>query len=176
MPIIPPTPVSTPPHRIADAGGDAARWLRSVWGYPKAKISTMRRALLVIFLHLSILTAAFSQEPGKGKYLAVIQQAQQVDKQAMYPGGQKGVDKYVQRNLKYPAEAYQQKIQGQVKVKFTVGVDGYVNKVEFLQSDHALFEQEAERLFKGMGKWIPAYVGKKPVEVAYEYPLSFKQV
>jgi TonB family protein len=119
---------------------------------------------------------ALAQEGRKGKYQAVIQQAVQVDKQAMYPGGQKGIDKYVQRNLKYPAEAYQQKIQGQVKVKFTVGVDGQVNKVEFLQSDHVLFEQEAERLFKGMGKWIPAYVGDKPVEVAYEYPLSFKQV
>jgi TonB family protein len=136
----------------------------------------MRKSLLFIVIQLLILHMALAQEGRKGKYQAVIQRAIQVDKQAMYPGGQKGIDKYIQRNIKYPAEAYQQKIQGQVKVKFTVGVDGYVNKVEFLQSDHVLFEQEAERLFKGMGKWIPAYVGESPIEVAYEYPLTFKQV
>jgi TonB family protein len=55
-----------------------------------------------------------------------------------------------------------QKITGKVFVKFTIGTDGRVSKIDILKSDHPLFSEEAQRLIQGMGTWLPAYVAEKP--------------
>jgi hypothetical protein len=52
--------------------------------------------------------------------------------------------------------------------------DGKVSKIDILRSDHPVFAKEAQRLFKGMRKWMPAHTGEKPVAVSYVYPLTFK--
>ncbi len=135
----------------------------------------MKCACLCFFLFLSGLTPAPGQTTPEAPYQEVVQQEVKVDKQASYPGGLQGLNMYVMRNLKYPAEARQQKIQGKVFVKFTVGPDGEVSNIDILKSDHPLFSEEAQRLFKGMGKWMPAYAAEKPVAVSYVFPLTFKQ-
>ncbi len=48
MPITPATPVSTPPHRSANAGGDAAVWLRCVICQKKIEDQAMDKASLVL--------------------------------------------------------------------------------------------------------------------------------
>jgi TonB family protein len=134
----------------------------------------MKCTCLLFFLFLFQLTAAVGQSTEAPPYQEVAQQGVKVDKHASYPGGLQGLGMYVMRNLKYPAEARQQKIQGKVFVKFTVGTDGEVSEINVLRSDHPLLAGEAQRLMKGMGKWLPAYAEEKPVAVSYVYPLTFK--
>jgi TonB family protein len=134
----------------------------------------MKRAWLAFFLFLFPLTLTLGQTTLEAPYQEVVQQQVKVDKHASYPGGLQGLNLYVMRNIKYPREAMQQKITGKVFVKFTVGTDGEVSKVDILKSDHPLFAEEAQRLFKGMSKWMPAYLADNPVEVSYAYPLTFK--
>ena len=136
--------------------------------------TTTKCAGILVFIFSFQLTVT-GQTTAEVPYQEVIQQQVQVDKQASYPGGMQGLNMYVMRNIKYPPEAYQQKITGKVFVKFTIGTDGQVSKIDILKSDHPLFSEEAQRLFKGMDKWLPAYVAEKPVEVSYVYPLTFKQ-
>jgi protein TonB len=134
----------------------------------------MKCTCLFFCLLLFQLTPAAGQTTPQAPYQEVVQQGVPVDKQASYPGGLQGLNMYVMRNLIYPAEARQQKIQGKVFVKFVVGTDGEVSKIDILKSDHPLFSEEAQRLCKGMGKWTPAYAAEKPVAVYYVFPLTFK--
>ncbi|MDO1449846.1 energy transducer TonB [Rhodocytophaga aerolata] len=134
----------------------------------------MKPVFVVIFFVFGIGALANAQDMAKASYQEVTQPHLQVDKQAMYPGGKKGIDLYIMQNIRYPQQAREQRIEGKVYAKFTVGKKGKITKIEFLQSDHPLFEKEAERLLKGMGKWIPAYVDEQPVEVSYMYPFTFK--
>jgi TonB family protein len=134
----------------------------------------MKCACLFFVLFLFQFTSAAAQSAARAPYQEVVQQQVQVDKQASYPGGLKGLGLFVMHNLKYPAKARQQKIQGKVLVKFTVGTEGKVSEIDILKSDHPLLAKEAQRLFKGMGKWMPAYAAEKPVAVSYVYPLTFR--
>lgn len=136
--------------------------------------STWKCTCLFFFLFLFQRTTAPGQTVAAAPYQEVAQQEVQVDKQASYPGGLQGLGMYVMRNLQYPPKARQQRVQGKVFVKFTVGTDGEVSKIDILKSDHPLLSKEAHRLFKGMGKWMPAYAAEKPVAVSYVYPLTFK--
>jgi TonB family protein len=134
----------------------------------------MKRILIMIFFVCGIGALANAQNMANAPYQEVAQPHLQVDKQAMYRGGKRGIDLYIMQNIKYPQQAREQQIEGKVYAKFTVGKKGKITKIEFLQSDHPLFEKEAERLLKGMGKWIPAYVNEQQVEVSYIFPFTFK--
>lgn len=134
----------------------------------------MNCACLFLFLFLFGLTSAAGQTTARAPYQEVVQQQVKVDKQASYPGGLQGLSMYVMRNLKYPPKARQQKVQGKVFVRFTVGTEGKVSEIDILKSDHPLLSKEAQRLIKGMGRWMPAYAAEKPVAVSYVYPLTFK--
>ena len=131
-------------------------------------------ACLLVFLFSFPLTAT-GQTTAEVPYQEVAQQQVPVDKQASYPGGPQGLTRYVLQNLKYPPEAMRKKVTGKVFVKFTIGTDGRVSKIDILKSDHPLLSEEAQRLIQGMGTWLPAYVAEKPVEVSYVYPITFKQ-
>jgi protein TonB len=135
----------------------------------------MKPTLLLFFFLVTSGVIAFAQDGAKASYQEVVQQELQVDKQAMYPGGKTGLDMYIMQHVKYPQQAFEQNYQGKVYAKFTIGINGKVTKIEFLRSDHPLFEKEAKRILKGMDRWIPAYVNQQPVEVSYMYPFVFKR-
>lgn len=141
----------------------------------------MRIFLLTIVIIMGIGVTGFAQskkakKKGRVEYKEVVQEENKVDTQAMYPGGQKGVALFIQKNIRYPLEAYKAHISGKVIVKLTIGTDSTVNKIEIVESDHALFSEEAKRLFQLMDKWIPAVNNGQPVEITYVYPLTFKAV
>ena len=93
-----------------------------------------------------------------------------------FPGGVKALFKYLADYIKYPVDARNRGIQGTVKVKFVVDVDGAVRSpvVENNTTGSKECEIEAIRLVQDMPKWTPATIDGKAVKVYYTLPVNFK--
>lgn len=83
---------------------------------------------------------------------------------ASFPGGEKAMAAYLQKNLKYPQPSINNGIEGVVNVRFTVKTDGALDKLSIVRLVDPDLEAEAIRLVKGMPKWTPATVGGNPVD------------
>ena len=71
-----------------------------------------------------------------------------VDQWPMYPGGIEGVNKHVEKELKYPKEAKKEKIEGRVVIRYVVQTDGSVGEIQVIESVHPLLDEEAIRVIK----------------------------
>jgi TonB family protein len=63
-----------------------------------------------------------------------------------YPGGNEAMKKFVTQNLRYPKEAFENNIEGTVRVKFDVDMKGNVSKAEVLDGLGHGCDEEAKRL------------------------------
>lgn len=97
-----------------------------------------------------------------------------VEQKPEFPGGDKELFKYVQATIKYPTEAYEQKIEGRVIVQFVVEKDGSISDVKVVRKIHPLLDAEAVRVIENMPKWEPGTQRGKIVRVRYILPISFK--
>ena len=82
--------------------------------------------------------------------------------------------KWVNANLKYPAEAKADGIQGRVMVQFKICTDGVVRDVKVLRGVSEALDAEAVRVISASPKWEPGLVDGKPVNVTYMFPIIFK--
>ena len=96
-----------------------------------------------------------------------------VEKMPEYPGGQAALFEYLSTNVKYPADAEKQKIQGRVLVTFVVNTDGSITDIEVVKKAFPSLDAEAVRVISGMPKWIPGEQKGQKVRVKYTVPLSF---
>ena len=87
-----------------------------------------------------------------------------------------GFYKYVSKNLIYPENAKENKIQGTVFVKFIITESGQVdqNSVEIVKGVEESLDQEAIRLIKGSGVWKPGTEDGIPVKMYQLLPIKFK--
>ena len=90
------------------------------------------------------------------------------------PGGQAGLLRFISDNLKYPAIAEENGIQGRVVCTFVVGLDGTVSDVQVARSIDPSLDKEALRVLKGMPRWNPGIHNGQPVRVKYTVPVTFK--
>ncbi len=92
-----------------------------------------------------------------------------------FPGGQQALFKYLSENVKYPAIAQENGIQGRVICQFVVNKDGAIVDVEVVRSggDPSL-DKEAVRVIKSMPKWKPGKQRGKAVRVKYTVPVNFR--
>lgn len=98
-----------------------------------------------------------------------------VDKMPEFPGGQQGLIKYLSENVKYPAIAQENGIQGRVIVQFVVGKDGSITNVDIAKSGgDASLDKEAIRVIKSMPNWKPGQQRGKAVRVKYTVPVNFR--
>jgi TonB family protein len=88
-------------------------------------------------------------------------------------GGLDAMYKFLQENLKYPAEAREQNIQGQVFLEFVVEKDGSIANVKVLKGIHTLLDEEAMRAVKLMPNWKPGTQNGVPVRTYYQIPVKF---
>ncbi len=82
-------------------------------------------------------------------------------KQPKFVGGPTALKKLVVKELKYPKEALEQKIEGTVKVAFTVNHKGKVIETKVLSKLGHGCDQEAERIVKLFKYDIPKNRGVK---------------
>lgn len=74
-----------------------------------------------------------------------------------YPGGMPAFYEYVKRSMKYPAAAIKNKIETTVVLSFLVNKEGQLSEVKAIPNPDAstAMVNEAIRLIKDSGKWIP---------------------
>jgi len=91
---------------------------------------------------------------------------------------QKKLLEYIYKNVKYPAIARENGIQGRVVVQFVVEKDGSITDVNVVRDIGAGCGEEADRVVQSMNnmpqKWTPGKQRGKPVRVQFTLPVSFK--
>lgn len=103
-----------------------------------------------------------------------VYEQKQVDKKAMFAGGEEKLMEFMLKNLKYPKEAERDKVGGTVCVHFIVKSDGSLAEVKIPASVHPALDAEGIRIVKAMPKWIPAKKNGKPVNSKAMIAIPFR--
>ena len=98
-----------------------------------------------------------------------------VEQKPEFEGGEAGLLKYVAENVKYPAIARENGIEGKVIVQFVVDEAGNVSQANVIRGIGGGCDQEALRVVGTMsGKWKPGKQRGRPVKVWFTLPIAFK--
>jgi periplasmic protein TonB len=98
-----------------------------------------------------------------------------VEIEAAYPGGLPAWQKFLIKNLHYPDDAINNKIQGTVIVQFIVDTEGNISSVAAVSGPlKGGLREEAVRIIKISGKWVPAVQNGHQVKSYKKQPLVFK--
>ncbi len=81
--------------------------------------------------------------------------------------------KYMQQNLRYPALARENGIEGRVYIQFVVNEDGSVGNAVIKRGIGGGCNEEAIRVVMSMPKWKPGMQNGRPVKVYYTIPITF---
>lgn len=97
---------------------------------------------------------------------------------AKYACAQKKLLQYVYKNVKYPAIARENGIQGGVVVQFVVEKDGSITDIRIARDIGAGCGEESQRVVESMNnmpqKWTPGKQRGKAVRVQFTLPIKFK--
>ena len=123
------------------------------------------------------LMAVFGLTTASAQNTVVAEKNQQafdvVEQMPEFPGGIKALLDYLCQNVKYPADAEKQKIEGRVIANFVVETDGSISNVEVFRPVFPSLDAEAVRVLSAMPKWKPGMQSGKVVRVKYTVPISF---
>ena len=90
-----------------------------------------------------------------------------------YPGGIAEFYKFLGKNIKYPTQAAEANLQGNVFVSFIVSKDGNITDIKVDRKLGMGTDEEAIRVLKLSKKWNPGMVDGKTVNVKYKMPIRF---
>ena len=96
-----------------------------------------------------------------------------VENMPIFPGGDLGLMKYIQKHVKYPAIAKEYNITGKVYVSFIVDKSGSVTNVKIVRGVDKNLDAEAVRVVKSLPKYKPGKQRGKAVRVMFTIPINF---
>ena len=96
-----------------------------------------------------------------------------VENMPEFPGGDLGLMKYIQKNVKYPPIAKEYNITGKVYVSFIVDKSGSVTDVKIARGVDKSLDAEALRVVKSLPKYKPGKQRGKAVRVMFTIPINF---
>jgi len=96
-----------------------------------------------------------------------------VEQMPSFPGGDAALTQYLSSNVKYPAVAVENGIQGRVVCKFVVERDGSITDVRVVKSVDPSLDKEAVRVIRAMPRWFPGRQNGAAVRVNYTVPVRF---
>jgi len=91
-----------------------------------------------------------------------------------FPGGESELRKFLSLNLRYPSQALEGKVEGEVIVSFRIDEAGHVSEPVVLKGLGHGCDEEAIRVVKNMPDWVPARKNGKHVTVVYNLPIVFE--
>lgn len=98
---------------------------------------------------------------------------EELAKEERYPCSINKLVAYVSENVKYPAAAKAEKVEGTVIVEFIVDTKGNVIEPKIKQSVSASLDAEALRVVASMPRWIPAREEGTIVNSLMTFPIKF---
>ena len=104
------------------------------------------------------------------KDTAVMRTVEQIPE---FPGGIVQFMKWLTRNLRYPPQAQQQKIQGKVVISFIVNKDGSISAPTIVKSVDPVLDSDAMRVVRMMPRWKPGMEKGKPCRTMFAIPINF---
>lgn len=81
---------------------------------------------------------------------------------------------YIYKNIKYPAIARENGVEGTVVITFVVETNGTITAAQIARDIGAQCGQEALRVVEDMPKWIPGKQRGRSVRVQFNLPVKFK--
>ena len=96
-----------------------------------------------------------------------------VEQMPEFPGGPQALFTWLSQNIKYPAIAEENGVQGVVTVRYAVERDGSITDVKVMKSVDPSLDREAVRVVKSMPRWKPVKQYGKTVKVRSTVPVTF---
>ena len=96
-----------------------------------------------------------------------------LETQPTFPGGMEKFYNYLKQNLRYPADAKTNKLEGKVFLSFIVEKDGSLMDIKVDRSLGQGTDEEAVRVLNASPKWQPGTQNGNAVRVKYNIPVSF---
>ena len=97
-----------------------------------------------------------------------------VEQMPEFTGGPQALFNWLSANVKYPASAEENGVQGRVIVTFVVEIDGSITDVHVVKSVDPALDKEAARVVKSMPRWKPGKHNGSRVRVKYTVPVTFR--
>ncbi len=97
-----------------------------------------------------------------------------VEQNAMFPGGDGALIKWLGKHTEYPQVALENGVQGTVRVRFVVKKDGTIGDVKVLKPVDPNLDKEAIRVIKSLPKFIPGKMNGHAVNCYFTAPVRFK--
>ncbi len=98
-----------------------------------------------------------------------------VEVKPSFPGGNEALLDYINKNRHYPADAYEQGIEGRVTCSFVVNADGNISNIRVIKGSHKSLNMEAMRLLAEMPSWHPGRHCTQCVPVRVVHSIPFRK-
>ena len=76
-------------------------------------------------------------------------------KKPMYPGGNRAMKAFIRKELQYPKEAHENRIEGIVRIRYTIDGEGNVIKTQVMISVGYGCDEEAQRVVELLKFHVP---------------------
>ena len=96
-----------------------------------------------------------------------------VDQSAIFQDGYNSIIKFVQENIKFPAEAKENNVHGRLMVSVVVEKDGSLSDIKIKKGLGYGLDEEIVRIIKMMPKWQPAQHKGKTVRQTQTIVIPF---
>lgn len=97
-----------------------------------------------------------------------------VDEMPEFPGGEMGLKKYIEDNLKYPKKAKKADVSGVIYTECVIEKNGEVTNEKVYPGISKKMENAALKLIQKMPNWIPGKNKTKLVRVKLSIPINFE--
>ena len=141
---------------------------------------TIMKKLFVFALFFAVMASASAQQPvskvtvSDEDIVYAIDNELGYQKEASFPGGEKAMLKFINKNVVYPRTAMDNGISGTVIVGFVVEKSGEITNVEVVGKVSKELDEEAVRVVMKMPKWKPGTVEGEPVRSYQRLPIHFQ--
>ncbi len=97
-----------------------------------------------------------------------------VEKMPSFEGGDAALLGFIYKNVKYPAIARENGVEGVAVISFVIDEEGKVTDMEIIRNPGAGTGEEALRVVKMMPNWSPGEQRGNKVKVRYKLPINFQ--
>lgn len=129
----------------------------------------------VLMIFFVMLTAESLRAQSKKNVKSLDSVYTSCDTMPVFKTGWDGFSCFLARNIRYPEDAENAKVEGKVSISFIVEKDGSVSQARIIKGVIKSIDDEAIRVIStSSGKWKPGIRDKKKVRALLTIPIQFR--